>query len=111
MLLIFTENKVTDRMLSWDKSKSCGWESENVDTNRTLKYLSFKTLSIKLGRPKTWRSFIIPYFHVVSYIAYNVVYIVNYRGGGGPETPYKSLCIEVDDDNVLKNASSILACD
>ena len=36
------------------------------------------------------------------------MYIVNY--GGGPETPHKSLCIEVDDDNVLKNASSILAC-
>ena len=43
MLLIFTENKITDRMLPWGTPISCGQESEHVD-------LSFKTLFMKSGR-------------------------------------------------------------
>ena len=70
MLLIFTENRVTDRMLPWGTPISCGWESEKVDPTWTLKYISCKQIEIKLGRrplrQKPWRSFIIPYFHVVS---------------------------------------------
>ena len=41
MLLLFTENKVTDTMLPWGTPISCRSESEEVDTTRTLKDLSF----------------------------------------------------------------------
>ena len=49
MLLMFTENKVTNRMLPWGTPISCRWESEKVDPTRTLKDLSFKTFAIKMG--------------------------------------------------------------
>ena len=50
VLLIFTQNKVTDRMLPKGTPISRGWESENVDHTQTCKDLSFKTLLIKTGR-------------------------------------------------------------
>ena len=66
MLLIWTENKAIDRMLSISMG---GNHKVNVDPTWTLKDLSLKTVLIKLGRrplrPKPWRSFIISYFQVV----------------------------------------------
>ena len=44
MLLIFTENKVTDRMLPWGTPISCRWGSEKVDPTQTLKIYLLKIL-------------------------------------------------------------------
>ena len=71
MLLILILNRVGDMMLPCGTPCSCTKVSDNVEPIRTLKDLSDKKFDIKFGkrpvRPISCKSFMMPYFHVVSY--------------------------------------------
>ena len=58
-------------MLPYGTPCSCSKVSDNVEAIRTLKDLSDKKFDIKFGnrplKPISCKSFMMPYFHVVSY--------------------------------------------
>ena len=68
MLLILILNKVGDKILPCGTPCSCLKVSDNVEPIRTLKD---QEIDIKFGsrppRPISCKSFMMPYFHVVSY--------------------------------------------
>ena len=70
MLLILILNRVGDMMLPCGTPCYCSKVSDNVEPIRTLKDLSDKKFDVKFGkrplRPKLCKSFMMPYFHVVS---------------------------------------------
>ena len=71
MLLILILNRVGDRIPPFWTPCSCSKVSDNVEPIRTLKDLSDKKFDIKFGirplRPISCKSFMMPYFHIVSY--------------------------------------------
>ena len=71
MLLILILNRVGDMMLPCGTPCSCSKVSDNVEPIRALKDLSDKKFYIKFGnrplRPISCKSFMMPYFHIVSY--------------------------------------------
>ena len=68
--LIFKPNKVTDNILPWGTPISCSCKSERHEPRRTQKFLFLKK-PMKHGNlprsPALRKSFIMPYFHVLSY--------------------------------------------
>ena len=71
MLLILILNRVGERILPCGTPCYCSKVSDNVEPIRTLKDLSDKKFNIKFGNrpltPISCKSFMMPYFHVVSY--------------------------------------------